>query len=39
LRHTPTLDYLNPEGVILSKSLDPDNLLEAFHVANSKMTR
>lgn len=39
LRHTPTLYYLNPEGVILSKSLDPDNLLEAFHVANSKMTR
>lgn len=39
LRHTPTLYYLNPEGVILSKSLEPDNLIEAFHIANSKMTR
>ena len=39
LRSTPTLYYLNPDGVILSKSLNPDNLLEAFHIANSKMTR
>ena len=38
LRSTPALYYLNPEGVILSKTLDPDNLLEAFHVVNSKMT-
>lgn len=39
MRSTPTLYYLNPDGVILSKSLNPDNLLEAFHIANSKMTR
>lgn len=39
LRGTPTLYYLNPEGVILSKTLDPDNLLEAFHVVNAKMNR
>ncbi|MBD5209956.1 MAG: DUF5106 domain-containing protein [Barnesiella sp.] len=38
LRSTPALYYLNPEGVILSKTLDPDSLLEAFHVVNSKMT-
>ncbi|MBD5230148.1 MAG: DUF5106 domain-containing protein [Bacteroidales bacterium] len=38
LRSTPALYYLNPEGVILSKTLDPDHLLEAFHVVNSKMT-
>lgn len=39
LRTTPTLYYLNPEGVILSKTLEPNNLLEAFHVVNSKMNR
>ena len=38
LRTTPTLYYLNPEGVILSKTLDLENLLEAFHVANSKVS-
>ena len=39
LRATPAFYYLNPEGVILSKTLEADNLLEAFHVVNSKMTR
>ncbi|MDE6200099.1 MAG: thioredoxin family protein [Muribaculaceae bacterium] len=39
LRTAPTLYYLNPEGVILSKTLEPNNLLEAFHVVNSKMNR
>lgn len=39
LRATPSFYYLNPEGVILSKALEADNLLEAFHVVNSKMTR
>lgn len=39
LRLTPTIYYLNPEGVILSKSLTVDGLIEAFHVINSKITR
>lgn len=39
LRTSPALYYLNPQGIILSKTLDPDNLLEAFHVVNSKMNR
>lgn len=39
LRLTPTIYYLNPEGVILSKSLTVEGLIEAFHVINSKITR
>lgn len=39
LRTTPAMYYLNPQGEILSKTLDPDNLLEAFRVVNTKITR
>lgn len=39
LRSTPTLYYLNPQGGILSKTLDPENLLEAFRIVNSKISR
>ena len=39
LRLTPTIYYLNAEGVILSKSLTVEGLIEAFHVINSKITR
>lgn len=39
LRMTPTIYYLSPEGVILSKSLTVAGLLDAFHIVNSKITR
>lgn len=39
LRDTPAIYYLNPQGEILSKSATFEQLLEGFHVANSKITR
>lgn len=39
LRSTPAIYYLNPEGEILSKTATAEQLLEGFHVANSKMNR
>ncbi len=39
MRNPPVIYYLNNEHVILSKTFDIDNLLEAFRQVNAKMSK
>lgn len=39
MRNPPVIYYLNDQHVILSKTFDIDNLLEAFHQVNAKMRK
>lgn len=39
MRNPPVFYYLNPSHTIMSKTLQIDNLLEAFHQVNSRLNR